>query len=547
VNTAVDNPPFVLPGRVILLLGLFALEAYCAVHFFTNPPAFNDPAIDWGPLLSSRQFIFGPPLFGGLVWLAITHQRLPQHLLAWSQAATRHSLALPLALQLLACAACYALAWPLYYRPMSLGPWAWPLIGAWASAVLACGALTLWTLAPIRFWATLARVEHRTLVVAGIGAALGGALLMQLFRAWGPEAILTRLTLGWSAALLRQVYPDAHADPATAILGTSEFSVLINSQCSGYLGVGLTLCLLACYFYTFRAEIKPWVMLVLAPVAVALSLFLNVVRIVILVTLGVEISPEVAINGFHTHAGSIAMVLTCTLIVSVVHWGLVARPGADAEAVPRVGWRLDYESALLIPMLVLLAATLVTGAFSGTFVWLYPLRVAAVAVALLLCWPYLRDVLTRPSLAPVLIGVAVFVLWLALVPGDAEADAAFAATLDATPSGLAGFWLVARVLGAVITVPIAEELAFRGYLLTALSRRPVVAGAVVPFHWVGFAGSSLLFGILHGQWLAGTVAGAAYAWARYRRGCLGDAVLAHMTTNLLLAVYVFATGQWSYW
>jgi len=59
---------------------------------------------------------------------------------------------------------------------------------------------------------------------------------------------------------------------------------------------------------------------------------------------------------------------------------------------------------------------------------------------------------------------------------------------------------------------------------------------------------SLLFGALHGGfWLAGTIAGMAFAIALYQRRALGDAVLAHATTNGLIAFYVLATGRWSMW
>ena len=39
----------------------------------------------------------------------------------------------------------------------------------------------------------------------------------------------------------------------------------------------------------------------------------------------------------------------------------------------------------------------------------------------------------------------------------------------------------------------------------------------------------------------------AFALARAHRGRLWDAVVAHMTTNLLLGLLVLAGGQWSYW
>jgi hypothetical protein len=42
--------------------------------------------------------------------------------------------------------------------------------------------------------------------------------------------------------------------------------------------------------------------------------------------------------------------------------------------------------------------------------------------------------------------------------------------------------------------------------------------------------------------LFGALAGAQYALARYRKGRLSEAVLAHTTTNAPIAAYVPATG-----
>jgi CAAX prenyl protease-like protein len=60
--------------------------------------------------------------------------------------------------------------------------------------------------------------------------------------------------------------------------------------------------------------------------------------------------------------------------------------------------------------------------------------------------------------------------------------------------------------------------------------------------------SSAVFGLLHGSlWLAGIVAGAAYAFAVKRTNRLGEAVAAHATTNLLLAIWVLTRGDWGLW
>jgi CAAX prenyl protease-like protein len=109
-------------------------------------------------------------------------------------------------------------------------------------------------------------------------------------------------------------------------------------------------------------------------------------------------------------------------------------------------------------------------------------------------------------------------------------------------------WIAFRIAAAVITVPIAEELAFRGYL----ARRLVCRN----FDEVPFSGltalsmllSAIAFGLMHGgHWFVGTLAGLAYAVALKWRGRIGDAIVAHATSNLLLAVWVLMRGDWSLW
>ena len=113
--------------------------------------------------------------------------------------------------------------------------------------------------------------------------------------------------------------------------------------------------------------------------------------------------------------------------------------------------------------------------------------------------------------------------------------------------GGAALWVGCRVIGAVITVPVAEELAFRGYMMRKLIASEFATVRLGQFTWHSFLLSSLLFGVLHGRWLAGTLAGMGYALVLARRGHLADAVLAHMTTNTLLAAYVLSYRAWALW
>ncbi|MDZ7923647.1 MAG: CPBP family glutamic-type intramembrane protease [Marinagarivorans sp.] len=103
-------------------------------------------------------------------------------------------------------------------------------------------------------------------------------------------------------------------------------------------------------------------------------------------------------------------------------------------------------------------------------------------------------------------GVLVAVVWVLLLGATPEADATFSAGLAELSPVWAVVWLVFRYLGAIVTVPIAEELAFRGYLLCQLSRSEAYITGKLPFVWLAAVISAVAFGALHGAWIAGAVA-----------------------------------------
>jgi CAAX prenyl protease-like protein len=108
-------------------------------------------------------------------------------------------------------------------------------------------------------------------------------------------------------------------------------------------------------------------------------------------------------------------------------------------------------------------------------------------------------------------------------------------------------WLLFRVIGSVVTVPLAEELLFRGYLLAKFARQQIMLEGRIAFSWVALILSSILFGLLHANWIAGIVAGLIFGLVRYRGDSVKDAVIAHASANLLLSVYVISSGSWSLW
>jgi CAAX prenyl protease-like protein len=123
-----------------------------------------------------------------------------------------------------------------------------------------------------------------------------------------------------------------------------------------------------------------------------------------------------------------------------------------------------------------------------------------------------------------------------------------AAGLGALPASGRVAWLVFRTLAAVITVPIAEELAFRGFLIRRLISENFDSLDPRRYTYAAVLLSSVAFGLMHGErWVAGTVAGILYAIALLRRGRIGDAIVAHAITNAGLAAWVLLRGDWGLW
>jgi CAAX prenyl protease-like protein len=200
----------------------------------------------------------------------------------------------------------------------------------------------------------------------------------------------------------------------------------------------------------------------------------------------------------------------------------------------------------------LLAARVITGLFTTGFDRFYPARTMVTAAALWYFWrgarPLCATLFRDLSWRPFAIGTLAFGVWIGLDRAGGGAGGAFIFRgLAEMPAGLAAGWLFFRVAGSVLAAPIAEELAFRGYLLRRLSSADLDRPSSLRFSWLPFLLSSVLFGAMHGRWLAGAASGMCYAWAMYRRGKVSDAIIAHAVTNGLIAAEVLVCGHWGLW
>jgi CAAX prenyl protease-like protein len=144
-------------------------------------------------------------------------------------------------------------------------------------------------------------------------------------------------------------------------------------------------------------------------------------------------------------------------------------------------------------------------------------------------------------------GAAVFTVWATAVHRLTAPEVMPAALAHMSATGR-GSWLALRLLGAVITVPIAEELAFRGYLMRRITAADFESVRFRNTQLVALLLSSLLFALEAGVlWLPALIAALVYAGLLIRTERMGEAVLAHATTNAMLALYVLHWHQWQLW
>ena len=107
--------------------------------------------------------------------------------------------------------------------------------------------------------------------------------------------------------------------------------------------------------------------------------------------------------------------------------------------------------------------------------------------------------------------------------------------------------MIVRVFGAVITVPIMEELFWRSFLLRYLINPKFKSVSLGSFTWFSFFSVAILFGLEHHRFIVGIVAGLLYGLLMIYHKNLRSVIIAHFFTNLCLALYVVYTKKWEFW
>src|SRR5688572_4751473 len=240
------------------------------------------------------------------------------------------------------------------------------------------------------------------------------------------------------------------------------------------------------------------------------------------------------------------------------------RPALDYEEKRAPACPVRDDLAYLLPMMVFLVFTaLGTAGFVTAVVparYAYPISyvVKTVVVAGMLVWFWRCYTKIRWNgwwlgVIVGVVGIFQWVLmqrWLQRFEFFKPDEPTFwnDAVANWSPSLLWSFVAV-RLTGAVLVVPVMEELFWRDFLWRQiLAPNDFKLARVGEWGWAPFLGVSAAFAVVHGNWWLTSIVWALMIAALlvYTKS-LGACIIAHAVTNLLLGVYVLVWKDWAFW
>jgi len=197
--------------------------------------------------------------------------------------------------------------------------------------------------------------------------------------------------------------------------------------------------------------------------------------------------------------------------------------------------QIIHFDAVLLYWLYIPKAALV-----GLMLWLFRKSYAEIS------WKDFLD--SRKTALSVFSGLLIFFLWINMdwTLGSQHTPAGFNPEIF-SEEHVKWLMIAVRVTGAVIIVPIMEELFWRSFLLRYLISSDFTKVSIGRFSLFSFIAVSIMFGLEHHYVFAGIMAGVIFNGIYYYTRSIAHCILSHAVANLCLAYYVLTTGYWRFW
>jgi len=191
--------------------------------------------------------------------------------------------------------------------------------------------------------------------------------------------------------------------------------------------------------------------------------------------------------------------------------------------------------------------------------WIYFGKTLVGAALVWATWPVVAEMRWKFSPAAFAFGIGVFVLWVGLDPlvkslglstgwlRTGSSPVSNPLVQFAAVPALGWFFVVTRIAGTSLVVPMIEEVFYRSFLYRYIQKIDLLNVPLGRFVAMPFFVTSLIFGLAHHEWLAGLLCGFCYQGLVCWKGRASDAIAAHGITNFLLGLWVVGRDAWQYW
>jgi hypothetical protein len=218
--------------------------------------------------------------------------------------------------------------------------------------------------------------------------------------------------------------------------------------------------------------------------------------------------------------------------------------------------RISDDLAYILPMGIFLVFTGIQGQWPATYALCYVLKTIATAIALVALWRQYTKIRWNAIELGVVVGILGTVQWIGMQLFLQKHFAFFHPSPDAF-NPLTHFanqyemiaFITVRLIGAVLVVPVMEELFWRDFLWRQiLAPNDFKLAQVGEWSLAPFLIVAGVFATVHGNWWLTAIVWALLIGALlvYTKS-LGACIIAHAVTNLLLGIYVLIYKDWAFW
>lgn len=201
------------------------------------------------------------------------------------------------------------------------------------------------------------------------------------------------------------------------------------------------------------------------------------------------------------------------------------------------------------PFFVFMAVLSVESYFPDQHYTTYPIKTILVAAVIAWYWRSLPSLIPAAPLLSIGVGIVGVVLWVGLDPFLVHYDQPLIGRnpFQLYPAGEAWVLFGFRLMGITLVVPVMEELFWRGFLMRWLIKEDFTSVPLGTYQPLSFWVTTACFAAVHGsEWPLAVGVGVLYGAWFVRTKSLGNIMLAHGVTNLLLALYCLITHDWHF-